>query len=234
MPPGNSQVTRQEAEHLFRNGLAQAMRETAAQYTAPLAWIYADRGRPVVPASGSAFLLDCGQGPFLTTAEHVLRGFLADKAAHPDVKAVVGETTIPLDERVIATDRAHDVATFMVTPEEVADLKRYGKVPLTGSQSQWPPDPPQVDRGVFFIGFPGDQRRLLTYRGGGEVRIEFGGYSALASASSVSAMGLSLLFEHEQTFDVGLRPLMPTRENMGGCSGAPILTFVDTADWGEA
>jgi hypothetical protein len=36
-----------------------------------------------------------------------------------------------------------------------------------------------------------------------------------------------LLFEHEQTFDDGLRALMPTRENMGGCSGAPILTFVE-------
>lgn len=59
------------------------------------------------------------------------------------------------------------------------------------------------------------------------MRVEFGAYTALAAASSVSETGMSLLFEHEQTFDSGLRPLMPTHDNMGGCSGAPILTFVE-------
>jgi hypothetical protein len=227
MPDSSQQPTREEAERMLRGGLAKAMREAAAQYSVPLAWVYAEQHRPVVPANGSAFLLDCGQGPFLVTAAHVLEGFKRARAEHPDAKAVVGETIIPLCERVIASDRAHDVATLRVTPAEVADLKRYGKVPLTGSQSQWPPPPPVIDRGVFFVGFPGDQRRLLPYRGGGEVRIEFGAYTALAAASSVSATGLSLLFEHEQTFDSGLRTLMPTRCNMGGCSGAPILTFVE-------
>ena len=225
MTDRSSQPTRHEAERMLRGGLAKAMRETAAQYSAPLSWVYAEDGRPVVPSNGSAFLLDCGRGPFLVTAAHVLQGFRADKDSHPDAKAVVGETIIPLESRVIATDRAHDVATFSVTPSEIAELRRYGKVPLTGSQREWPPRPPCIDHGVFFVGFSGDQRHLLPYRGGGEVRIEFGAYTALAAASSVSDTGLALLFEHEQTFDSGLRPLMPTRDNMGGCSGAPILTF---------
>lgn len=210
----------------MRGGLATAMREVAASYSAPLAWIYAENRLPVIPSNGSAFLLDCGYGPFLVTAAHVYAGFKTALAAHSDAKAIVGETIIPLDERLIATDRAHDVATFRVTAEEVASLHRYGKVPLTGSQVSWPPEPPLVDHGVFFVGFPGDQRRLLSYTRG-KVHVEFGAYTALAAASSVSATGISLLFEHEQTFDSGLRLLMPTRDNMGGCSGAPILTFVE-------
>ncbi len=212
---------------MLRAGLAATMRETAAGYSIPLAWVYAENGRPVVPANGSAFLLQCGQRPILVTAAHVLEGFLREKAAHPDARAFLGETPLPLGDRLIAADRAHDVATFTVTEGEVSELKRYGKIPLAGSQTKWPPAPPAVDRGVFFVGFPGDQRVLMPYRGGGEVRVEFGAYTALAVASSVSATGLSLLFDHEQTFDAGLRPLMPTRENMGGCSGAPILTFVE-------
>ncbi|WP_170302858.1 trypsin-like peptidase domain-containing protein [Reyranella soli] len=227
MSDDGDQPTRQEAEQLLRSGLAKAMRETAAQYSVPLAWVYADQGRPVVPSNGSAFLLDCGEGPFLVTADHVLAGFLKDKADHADAKAILGETVIPLDERIIARDRAHDVATLRVTAVEVADLKRYGKVPLTGSQSKWPPAPPCVDRGVFFVGFPGGEGRKVEWKGGGRVDIEFEAYTALAVASSVSATGLSLLFEHEQSFDAGLRPRMPTRDNMGGCSGAPILTFVE-------
>jgi hypothetical protein len=56
------------------------------------------------------------------------------------------------------------------------------------------------------VASPGDQRRLLPYRGGGEVHIEFGAYTALAVAPSVSATGLTLHFEHEQTFDRGSAP----------------------------
>lgn len=212
---------------MLRGGLAKALRETAAQYSVPVTWVYAENRRPVVPDNGSAFLLDCGEGPFLVTAAHVLAGFNEAKLAHPDAKAVVGETIFPLDERAIASDRAHDVATFRVTADEVASLKRHGKIALTGSQTEWPPPPPLVDHGVFFVGFPGDLRRLFPYRGGGEVRVEHGAYTALATATSVSATGLSLLFEHEQSFDAELRPRMPTRDNMGGCSGAPILTFVE-------
>jgi hypothetical protein len=154
-------------------------------------------------------LLDCGEGPFLTTAAHVLAGFIKAKTERADTKAFVGETVIPLDERVIATDRAYDVATLRVTADEIADLKRYGKVPLTGSQSQWPPPPPSVDRGVFFVGFPGGDGRRVEWKGGGRVDVDFDAYTALAVASSVSVTGLSLLFEHEQTFDSGLRPACP-------------------------
>jgi hypothetical protein len=221
------QPTFEEAERILRAGLAEALRSVAAQYAIPLSWIYSHEGRPLIPANGSAFLLDCGQGPFLVTAAHVYNGYLQAKTSHSDTKSVVGETPIPLDRRLKALDRAHDVATFEITAEEIQSLRRFGKIPLTGSQKEWPPNPPVVDRGIFFVGFPGEQRQLAPYRGNSVVEVEFGAYTALASASSVSSTGISILFQHDRTFDVGLRYLSPTKESLGGCSGAPMLTFVE-------
>jgi hypothetical protein len=231
MKPGEekqmTQPTFAQAQQMLRGGLAKTMRDVAAGYAIPLAWIHAEAGRPVMPSNGSAFLLDAGQGPFLTTARHVYRGFLAAKAEHSDTVCVVGQTRIALQERLRAQDRAHDVATFDVTAEEVADLKRYRKIPLTGSQQTWPPPPPLVDHGVFFVGFTGQQRTLLPYHGNSVVEVEFGAYTALAVASSVSTTSITMHFEHEPDFDVGERNVMPTQENIGGCSGAPVLTFVE-------
>jgi hypothetical protein len=59
-----------------------------------------------------------------------------------------------LAARRIASDSAYDVSTFRVTANEVQKLGSYanGKIILTGSQPSWPPDPPEMDRGVFFVG----------------------------------------------------------------------------------
>ena len=122
---------------MLRDGLAETMRGVAAGYAIPLAWIHAEAGRPVMPSNGSAFLLDAGQGTFLTTARHVYNGFLAAKAEHSDTVCVVGQTRIALQERLRAQDKAHDVATFDVTADEVADLKRYKKMMLRPKFSKY-------------------------------------------------------------------------------------------------
>ena len=57
------------------------------------------------------------------------------------------------------------------------------------------PDPPQLERGVFFVGFPGDGREIRPYRGGGKVEIDWDAYTALAIANSVSETGITLVFQ---------------------------------------
>jgi hypothetical protein len=225
--PG-AQLSRAEAISLFRSGLGAALQATAAQYAMPLCYIAAQDGAPVVLASGTAFLIDCGQGPFLVTARHVLQGFRDALKQHKDAVCVVCEIPrFDLLERVIAEDPAYDVATFRVTPEDLHQLKASGKIPLTGSQRSWPPSPPQVERGMFFIGFPGDGRTLRPYRGGGLVEVDWIGYTAVAIADSVSCTGISLLLQHDPVYDIGLRPAAPPEWALGGCSGAPLLTLVE-------
>ena len=119
------------------------------------------------------------------------------------------------------------MATFKATAEEVEKFRRDGKFARTGSQQGGPPSPPETERGVFFIGFPGDGRHMRPYRGGGLVEIEWSGYTALAIATSVSATGITLLLEHDPECDVGERATVLPDWALGGCSGAPLLTLVD-------
>jgi hypothetical protein len=219
--------SREEAIRIMRSGLGNALRDTAAQYATPVCWIAAQDKRPVLLNNGTCFLLDCGAGTFLVTARHVLEGYRRSKATQPDAICLVGELRFDLITRTIAEDQAHDVATFRVTDADVAALRKYGKVPLTGSQKSWPPEPPQVERGVFFVGFPGDGRAMRPYRGRNLVEIDWNGYTALTIADSVSSTAISLLLQHDPSFDVGLRPAAPPDWALGGCSGAPLLTFVE-------
>lgn len=210
-------------------GLAAAMRDIAARYVMPICWLCALEGKPVILGSGSAFLLDCGEGPFLVTANHVYEGFLAALEQHSDTVCMVGDMRFDPVSRIIARDPAYDVATFSVHRTEIEKLATYanGKLVLTGSQASWPPSPPQVGRGVFFVGFPGDGRQMRPYRGNSVVEVDWLGYTALAVATGVSATDINLVFDHERDFDVGHRPAIPADWALGGCSGAPLLTFVE-------
>jgi hypothetical protein len=80
---------------------------------------------------------------------------------------------------------------------------------------------------VFFVGFPGDGRSLRPYRGQSIVQIDWLGYTALGVARGVSETDITLVFEHVRNFDLGLRLVAPTDWALGGCSGAPLLTFVE-------
>ena len=70
---------------------------------------------------------------------------------------------------------------------------------------------------------------MRHYRGNSLVEIDWVGYTVLAVTSGVSATDITLVFDHEHDFDVGLRPTIPSDWALGGCSGAPLLTFVEDA-----
>jgi hypothetical protein len=151
------------------------------------------------------------------------------KEEYPDAVCILNNIRFDLAGHLIASDSAYDVATFRVAADDVGKLANSanGKAILTGSQISWPPDPPQVDRGVFFVGFPGDGRAMRPYLGNSLVEIDWVGYTALAVAGGVSDTDITLVFDQEQDFDVGRRPAIPSDWALGGCSGAPLLTFVE-------
>jgi hypothetical protein len=220
--------TREQALALLRRGLDKALQFAASQYVMPICFIAAEKGRPLILGNGSAFMLDAGKGPFLVTAHHVYEEYRSAQAARPDTVCVLGDMArYPLKQRLIAFDSAYDVATFTILPTEVESLRRGGKFVLTGSQLAWPPNPPEIDRGVFFVGFPGDGRQMRPYRGGSLVEIDWTGYTALAIATSVSTAGITVVLEHDAEYDAGKRDSIPPDWALGGCSGAPLLTLVD-------
>lgn len=129
---------------MMREGLADALQQAAANYVMPICWIVAEAGKPRIADSGSAFLLDCGDGPFLVTAGHVHEGYRSTLVAQSDAVCLLSDMRFDLANRCIAHDVAYDVATFRVIPKEVKALRRNGKHVLTGSQALWPPQPPAV------------------------------------------------------------------------------------------
>jgi hypothetical protein len=212
---------------MLRGGLGVALQRTAANYAIPVCWIRADGGKPKIEDNGSAFMLDCGAGPFLVTAAHVYLGFLAARDRYPDLVCFLGTHRFELEKKLISIDVAHDVATLRVAEADRIALRTYEKFPLTGSQRTWPPSPPMVGRGVFFVGFPGDGRSLRPRRMRDLVEIDWTGYTALAIADGVSDAAVTVILEHDPSFDVFARPEIPEDWALGGCSGAPLLTFVD-------
>jgi hypothetical protein len=68
---------------------------------------------------------------------------------------------IYLGGRVIASHPGMDIATLRVSRPEA---EKMGRRFLAGSQKTWPPRLAEVDRGVTYCGFPGNERRWLARR----------------------------------------------------------------------
>lgn len=198
--------------------LDRAMGEAAAQYAMPIFFVAAEAGKPLILNNGTAFLLDCGKGPFVVTARHVLQAYRDAKVSRADAVCVVGEIKFDLDAGLIAEDTAHDVATFRVTADDLEALQRgtHPKIPLTGMQRSWPPAEPKPEQEAFFVGFPGWDREMRPYRGRSLLEVDWAGYIARAHADSVSETAITL---HLQ----GARSARPPDWALGGCSGAPLL-----------
>jgi hypothetical protein len=109
-----------------------------------------------------------------------IKAFLVARQSYPDAVCILGELRFDLAGRCIASDSAYDVATFRIEGDEIGKLAKYanGKAILTGSQKSWPSGPPQVGRGIFFVGFPGDGREMRPYLGNSLVEIDWLGYTA--------------------------------------------------------
>ena len=114
--------------------------------------------------SGTLFFLNTGERLFAVTAAHVVQECLDDTRSPMFLQSMIGAngcTAIPihLGDRFIEGNSTMDIATFRVSPEELAFTKR---TPLTGFQRAWPPRLAQINRGVTYCGgFPGAARRWL-------------------------------------------------------------------------
>jgi hypothetical protein len=112
-----------------------------------------------------------------------------------------------------------DVATFRITPAEVAGI---GKTVLTGHQKTWPPAPPQRDKGIYYCGFPGRETIWVSLR-----EISFGLAPGSGVASSISDTDISTLIERDHLIDVMGLGLPPENFDFGGMSGGPMLAVVE-------
>jgi hypothetical protein len=126
--------------------------------------------------NGSAFILDCGRGPFVVTAGHIYRKFLNDQGVSRHIKSQIGNLAVDLGERLIdcGIDARIDIATFRLQPDEIPAI---GKRVVIGSEISWPAAP-NASEAVFFGGFLGSQRRRI-----GPKEVSFGLHCAMTPVS---------------------------------------------------
>jgi hypothetical protein len=179
---------------------------------------------PLLPRQGSMFFLDCGRGPFAVTAGHVFERFVEDRAQYRVRSCQIGNIAFNPEERLIAWGKnlGLDIATFQVTPEEIAAT---GKRIVQGAEAAWPP-PPNPNEVVFFGGFPGYERDPI-----GPHEMVFGLHSAMPGLASFTEHQLCCQFVRENWIDVRGIGVPPVGYDLGGVSGGPMLQpiFVDGA-----
>jgi hypothetical protein len=205
---------------------AEVELEFVASINAPIFWVLREGNGTEMVKNGSLFFMDAGEGVFAVTASHVVEECLNDARSPMFVQCMIGShgpgrtAYIYLGERVIASHPGMDIATLRVSRPEV---EKMGRSFLAGSQKTWPPRLAEVDRGVTYCGFPGNERRWLARR-----ELSWGYVTMAGYATSVHETCVSVQIEREKLMRVFGNEDMPENFDFGGMSGRPVLAIVQT------
>lgn len=214
-------TTKNEAVALLKGPYGREIANVATSYTSVIFWgtLNPHSGDTQI-GNGSVFFLDCGEGVFAVTADHVYQAYLERKELEPNLICQIGNVPFAPETRLIDQDPILDVATFRIDEREiVAD----GKVVHRPGPSTWPPKPPEIGKGVFFAGFPRVHRSQ-----NGPRTFEWGSYIGVTTATSVTDQYIACQFDRQEMVDMFGTGLPPEKQWLGGLSGAPLWTLVQT------
>jgi len=165
--------------------------------------------------SGSMFFLNTGKALFAVTARHVFESYV-ERAQERILTCQIGNMRFDPASRLISTGKEVDIATFRITPGELADL-RMATMP-------WPPFIPPEGNGVLLCGFPRYGR--FAHKPGG---VTFSYFSGLMRVDNVSDRSISMLRQPgEEMVDVLGVGLPEPNLDIGGMSGGPIAGMLRT------
>jgi hypothetical protein len=172
-------------------------------------------------SNGTVFFFESEGRTFMVTANHVLAAYLDARSRFGDFpQCQIGNLRLDPEERLIARSAPLDIATFVISPTEIKKTAYEERYAMS-----FQPMPPEKDKGVFFAGFPGVARRQLSER-----EVEHGIFTALTVADNITDREISGHFERERQVDKPGRPTAPEGYDIGGVSGAPLVTMVDSAN----
>jgi len=212
-------MTKDEAIAVLKGPYGRELQKVATDYTSVLFWAEhpaGERGPRI--GHGSVFFLDLGYGILAVTADHVFQAYLDRKGEGSNLVCQIGKVRFDPEARLIDHDRNLDIATLRI---EERDLTNEGKI--AHRPATWPPKPPDQGKGIFFAGFPGVYRREL-----GPLELEWGSYFGISVATSVTDQYVAAQFERTEMVDILGTGLPPEGEWLGGLSGGPMWTLVET------
>lgn len=139
--------------------IKNTLKPRAIQYCGPLHFTSSLQDSSGVNSNGTFGLIDTGERKLLVTNHHVIEGFNSAKQQEPNLKICIAlnePNLIVLDEALLLDpDPDVDLATFDMSPLlGECRTKAFYNVPLASIAKVNPGDK------VFFIGFPGNSRRI--------------------------------------------------------------------------
>lgn len=214
-----------EKKIVAESAFARQMHDDGAAHIAWLFWRGERRiiGAPPIVHGASAFLLDCGRGPFVVTAGHVYLQFLDDRRRSRRLSSQIGNVEFDLEDRLIdcGSERRIDIATFRIYTNEIKDLKN--KV-VIGTDGAWP-SPPNPGEIALFGGFLGTQRILV-----GPNEVSFGIHLAMTPVTDFTDQQIRCRLDRRFWVDTrGLGLPLPGFD-LGGVSGGPLLVPIHVND----
>jgi hypothetical protein len=222
-PPPDHAISITRAKELMAGDYGSQIIRIVPRYVAPVFWLRAGDDGPIVVTNGTVLFLDTGTTTLIVTANHVIDDY-KKAAAEGRVRCQILNLEFDPVARLIDSNTEYDIATLAIARGEI---ERVGSGPdgspmfLTG----WPPQVPDVERGILFAGFPGNQRLRQGAR-----EVNFGIYTAAAVATTISPRNITCQIDHSVITAAPQMTKPPPGYDPGGISGGPILTLIERSN----
>jgi hypothetical protein len=206
-------------KEVMAGGLGVRLLEEGLSYVMPIFWLGVDEEAGTKLTNGTAFLIDCGQGVFAVTAAHVHTAYRDGKRGATDVACQIGDMLFDPEAHLIdcdVRDGGCDIATFRLSPEDVAKIN---KPVLRSRPGEWPPRPADVGNFAFFAGYPGVSRDMSP---GGHY-FAAAPYRAVTPITTINERQITCRYDRDHMLDLGGQGLPPIGHDIRGVSGAPLL-----------
>jgi hypothetical protein len=215
--PEGHPISIEKAKELMAGDLPDVYRDILRKCCAPIYWFDRKRHDRRILQNGTVTFVQTPERLLGVTAAHVLRGYLAD-AEKADLQVQIMNSVIPdFPERIVDISDKYDLATIHLDACVIASLGMEAQ-PL----AHWPPRPPQEGHGIMLAGFPAVERNEV------DNSVEFGLFTALVIARTVTDIQITWLIESEAQLKDAKVPPPPPRYGMGGVSGGPLVAWLET------
>ena len=214
-------MNQEQAINFISGSIGKYLLEGMMSYVTSITWGRFNDGIYEVFSSGTAFILNLGQGPFLVTAAHVYEGYLEAKEREIFFRSTLGDLEFDFEKNLRCTlgSKALDIAIFSISDLQIRQLGKQVAYANTDHISQ----PVNEFDGVILCGFPGIERAQL-----GNQEYEFGLYVALTPVSSSSHRHFGCVFNRGSWIDTIGKGLPAAGYDLGGMSGGPAFRFKES------
>lgn len=209
-------ISLEKAKELLAGDLGKVYRNILKGCCVPIYWFRLDTDDHSIQHNGTVTIVKTPRRVLGITAAHVIRQLSTDSQSFKVRVQLSSEVVDDVLKRVIDVSDKLDLATIDLT-EEI--IQRLGCTPL----GDWPPRPPQEERGIMIAGYPAVERVEE-----GPYEVSFGLFTAIGIARTVTDTQITWLLEREYFLSIESVKLPPPQYELGGISGGPLIGWFES------